>query len=206
MQKKRTPVRRNQVKIRSDLSWEQVKKNKGSLVFALIVILSLLVVHVVWVGPILADKDEITTRVKQQTDVAGKYEEKLKQAQSIRDNLTKQESKLKELQKSLFKGHDPYQLAASLGDMLSSKDGQKLDMKTYQVLASKEHGLYQEVTLRFNFMTTIEGLDYFLDRVRNFQTSIVVQEMNIQKVQRKGGPDLVINVILAALMEKGEKS
>jgi Tfp pilus assembly protein PilO len=194
------------MKMRSDLSWEQVKKSKGSLAFALIVILTLLVVHVIWVGPILVEKEEITARVKQQTETAAKYEEKLKQAQSIRENLTKQESKLKELQKSLFKGHDPYQLAASLGDMLSTKDGQKLDMKTYQVLASKEHGLYQEVTLRFSFMTTIEGLNYFLDRVRNFQTSIVVQEMNIQKVQRKGGPDLVVNVILAALMETGEKS
>lgn len=194
------------MKLRNDFSWEQIKKNRGSLAIACIAFLSLLVVHVFWLGPILDEKAEATTRVKQQTEVAAKYEEKLKQAQSIRDNLTKQESKLKELQKSLFKGHDPYQLAASLGDMLSSKDGQKLDMKTYQVLASKEHGLYQEVTLRFNFMTTIEGLNYFLDRVRNFQTSIVVQEMNIQKVQRKGGPDLVVNVILAALMEKGEKS
>ncbi len=194
------------MKLLSDFSWEQVKKNRGSLAFALIAFLSLLVVHVFWLGPILDEKAEVTTRVKQQMEIAAKYEEKLKQAQSIRENLVKQESKLKELQKSLFKGHDPYQLAASLGDMLSAKDGQKLDMKTYQVLASKEHGLYQEVTLRFNFMTTIEGLNYFLDRVRNFQTSIVVQEMNIQKVQRKGGPDLVVNVILAALMEKGEKS
>ncbi len=194
------------MKMRNDLSWENLKKYKGSVAFALIALLSLSVLHVFWLAPILAEKEEVTNRVKQQTEIAGKYEEKLKQAQSIRDNLTKQESKLKELQKSLFKGHDPYQLAASLGDMLSAKDGQKLDMKTYQVLASKEHGLYQEVTLRFNFMTTIEGLNYFLDRVRNFQTSIVVQEMNIQKVQRKGGPDLVINVILAALMEKGEKS
>ncbi len=194
------------MKMRNDLSWENLKKYKGSVAFALIALLSLSVLHVFWLTPILAEKEEVTNRVKQQTEIAGKYEEKLKQAQSIRDNLTKQESKLKELQKSLFKGHDPYQLAASLGDMLSAKDGQKLDMKTYQVLASKEHGLYQEVTLRFNFMTTIEGLNYFLDRVRNFQTSIVVQEMNIQKVQRKGGPDLVINVILAALMEKGEKS
>jgi hypothetical protein len=41
--------------------------------------------------------------------------------------------------------------------------------------------------------------------VRNFETSILVQEINIQKIQRKAGPDLVINVILAALMEKGEK-
>lgn len=194
------------MRIHNELSWEHMKKKKGSLAFAVIAILSLLVVHVYWLGPILADKEDLSARVKQQTEIAAKYEEKLKQAQSIRDNLIKQEAKLKELQKSLFKGHDPYQLAASLGDMLSAKDGQKLDMKTYQVLASKEHGLYQEVTLRFNFMTTIEGLHYFLDRVRNFQTSIVVQEMNIQKVQRKGGPDLVVNVILAALMEKGEKS
>ncbi|NTW37534.1 MAG: hypothetical protein HGB17_15745, partial [Syntrophobacteraceae bacterium] len=75
-----------------------------------------------------------------------------------------------------------------------------------QVLASKEYGLYQEVHLRFNFMTTIEGFHYFLEKARNFQSALLVQEINIQKVQRKGGPDLVVNVILAALMEKKEKS
>ena len=112
------------------------------------------------------------------------------------------------MQKRLFRGNDPYQLAASLGERLSSKeDGQqKLDIKTYQVLESKEYGLYQEVHLRFNFMTTIEGLQYFLDRVRKFETAMQVQEINIQRIQRKSGPDLVINVILAALMEKKAKS
>jgi len=110
------------------------------------------------------------------------------------------------MQSRLFQGNDPYQLAASLGEQLSAKGGQKLDIKTYQVLASKEYGLYQEVHLRFNFMTNIDGLHFFLERLRNSPTSILVQEINIQKIQRKTGPDLVINVILAALMEKGEKS
>lgn len=81
-----------------------------------------------------------------------------------------------------------------------------MDIKTYQVLASKEYGLYQEVHLRFNFMTTVDGLYFFLDRVKNFETALLVHEINVQKVQRAKGPDLVVNVILAALMEKGEKS
>ena len=88
----------------------------------------------------------------------------------------------------------------------AAADGQKLDIKTYQVLASKEYGLYQEVHLRFNLMTNVDGLHYFLARVKNSQFAILVQEINIQKIQRNKGPDLVVNVILAALMEKGEKS
>jgi len=137
-----------------------------------------------------------------------KYQEKLNQAQSIKDNLAKQERELTELQKKLFRGNDAYQLAASLGDQLSSKDdpASKLDIKTYQVLASKEYGLYQEVTLRYNFMTSVEGLHFFLERLRNFEMAILVQEINVQKIQRKGRPDLVVNVILAALLEKTEKS
>ena len=54
-------------------------------------------------------------------------------------------------------------------------------------------------------MTTVEGLHFFLDRLKNFHAAILVQEMNIQKIQRRSGPDLVVNVILAALMEKGDK-
>jgi hypothetical protein len=190
------------------LSLTEIKKQRSSLIMALIVLLTLVTGHFLWVAPLASENEDLELRVKQQADLVQKYQEKLTQAQSIKENLVKQESELKAMQKRLFRGNDPYQLAASLGDLLSPKGEQKkiLDIKTYQVLASKEYGLYQEVHLRFNFMTTIDGLHYFLERLRNFETAILVQEINIQKVQRKTGPDLVINVILAALMEKGEKT
>lgn len=191
------------------LSWDELKKQRSSIVLALVGVLVLLSAHFLWIAPVTSENDELENRVKQQNELVQKYREKLNQAQSIKENLVKQESELKAMQKRLFRGNDPYQLAASLGDLLSPKGEDKkklLDIKTYQVLASKEFGLYQEVHLRFNFMTTIEGLYHFLERLRNFETAILIQEINIQRVQRKGGPDLVINVILAALMEKGEKS
>jgi Tfp pilus assembly protein PilO len=189
-----------------ELSLDDIRKYRYSLAVGLVSLLVLLVVHLIWIAPLSAEKEGLEGRLSQQKELVKKYNEKLQQSQSIRDNLAKQESDLKELQKFLFKGNDPYQLAATLSEMLSAKEGQKLDIKTYQVLASKEYGLYQEVHLRFNFMTTIEGFHYFLEKARNFQSALLVQEINIQKVQRKGGPDLVVNVILAALMEKKEKS
>jgi hypothetical protein len=190
------------------LSLAEIKKQRSSLIMALALLLALLTGHFFWVAPMSSESEDLELKVKQQGELVQKYKEKLTQAQSIKENLVKQESELKAMQKRLFRGNDPYQLAASLGDLLSPKGEAKklLDIKTYQVLASKEYGLYQEVHLRFNFMTTIEGLHYFLDRLKNFETAILVQEINIQKVQRKTGPDLVINVILAALMEKGEKT
>jgi len=188
---------------------EDIRKHRWPIVASVIVAMVLAAVHFVWLAPIAAQKDALGSKIKQQQELIAKYEQKLKQGQSIQQDLTKQEDELKEMQKKLFRGTDPYQLAASLGDLLSSKGGdggQKLDIKTYQVLASKEYGLYQEVHLRFNLMTTVDGLHYFLARVRDSQFAILVQEINIQKIQRNKGPDLVINVILAALMEKGEKS
>jgi Tfp pilus assembly protein PilO len=189
-------------------SWAELKKQRLVLLVAFTTLLFLLVIYVIWLAPIESGKNDLETKVKQQTEIIKKYREKLEQAQNIKDTLVKKESELQEMQKRLFRGNDPYQLAASLGERLSSKgdSNKKLDIKTYQVLESKEYGLYQEVHLRFNFMTTIEGLQYFLDRVRKFETAMQVQEINIQRIQRKSGPDLVINVILAALMEKKEKS
>lgn len=189
------------------ITMAELRKQRLPILMALLTLAALLLVHFLWLSPTLSDKEAMEAKLIQQNDLVRKYQEKLNQAQSIKDNLVKQEKDLREMQKRLFRGNDPYQLAASLGDQLSAKGDpkQKLDIKTYQVLASKEYGLYQEVHLRFNFMTTVEGLHYFLQRVRNFETSILVQEINIQKIQRKAGPDLVINVILAALMEKGEK-
>ncbi|SPJ14580.1 conserved hypothetical protein [Syntrophobacter sp. SbD2] len=60
--------------------------------------------------------------------------------------------------------------------------------------------------LKFNIETNIDGLHYLLSRVKNSEFAIQVQEINIQKVTKPRGPDLVVDVILAALMEKGEKS
>ncbi len=192
-----------------DITIAGIKKQRSAIVSSIIVILALAIIDIVWVQPVISQKESIDSRIKQQQDLIHKYEQKLNQSQSIREDLTKHEGELKDMQKKLFRGTDPYQLAASLGDLLSSKggaDGQKLDIKTYQVLASKEYGLYQEVHLRFNLMTTVEGLHYFLARVKNSDFAILVQEINIQKIQRNRGPDLVVNVIIAALMEKGEKS
>jgi len=188
---------------------EDIRKHRWSIVASAIVVAVLAAAYFILIAPIAAQKEALDSRIKQQQELIAKYDQKLEQSQSIQENLARHEGELKEMQKKLFRGTDPYQLAASLGDLLSSKggaDGQKLDIKTYQVLASKEYGLYQEVHLRFNLMTNVDGLHYFLSRVKNSEFAILVQEINIQKIQRNNGPDLVVNVILAALMEKGEKS
>jgi len=188
---------------------EDISKYRGSIVASAIVVVALTAAYFILIAPIAAQKEELDSKIKLQQELIAKYDQKLKQSQSIQDNLARHEIELKEMQKKLFRGTDPYQLAASLRDLLSSKGGaggQKLDIKTYQVLASKEYGLYQEVHLRFNLMTNVDGLHYFLSKVKNSEFAILVQEINIQKIQRNKGPDLVVNVILAALMEKGEKS
>lgn len=191
-----------------ELSISDLRKDRFALLAGGVTVAMILLVHFLWLDPLLADKEALLTKVKQQNELVLKYREKLNQAQSIKENLIKQEAELKELQKQLFRGNDAYQLAASLGDILSPKDDpkNKLDIKTYQVLASKEFGLYQEVTLRYNFQTSVEGLHYFFERLKTFEQAILVQEVNIQKIQKKGGPDLVVNIILAALLEKGEKT
>lgn len=151
----------------------------------------------------------LVSKIEHQQKLISEYERKLSQSKVIRENLAKHEGALRKMKKRLFRGTDPYQLAASLGDLLSSNskaDAPKLDIKTYQVLTSKEHGLYEEVHMRFNLMTDIYGLHYFLTRVKNSEFAIQVKEINIQKIQRVRGPDLIVNVILAALMEKGKKS
>jgi hypothetical protein len=185
-------------------SWDEVKKHRLYAMAVLASLVVMIVLYMVWLSPVIAEKAQIAARLKQQIQLGKKYAEKLNHADGIKEDLAKHESELKTMQQHLFQGNDPYQLAAALGELL--KGGQKLDIKTYQVLASKEYGLYQEVHLRFNFMTTVQGLHFFLGRLKQSHTAVQVQEINIQKIQRQSGPDLVVNVILAALMEKGEKT
>lgn len=184
-----------------------LKKNRYSILAVIVVLMALMVLYMLFINPIEEEKEGLKGNLSQQNALAQKFAEKLKQGSSIREDLQKRQQELSVMQKRLFRGNDPYQLAASMGEALSKGDQQhKLDVKTYQVLASKEFGLYQEVHLRFNLMTDIMGLRYFLQKVDEMETAMVVQEINIQKVQRKTGPDLVINVILAALMEKKDKT
>ncbi len=189
-------------------STAQIKKHRKAVALAILLLVSLVVINFVWLKPVINSNELIEAKIKQHHDLVNKYQSKLKQSQSIREKLAQQEQELKQMQKRLFRGTDPYQLAASLGDLLKSSagEGKNLDIKTYQVLASKEYGLYQEVHLRFNLMTNVDGLFYFLERIKHSDFAILVQEINIQKIQRNRGPDLVVNVILAALMEKGEKA
>jgi DNA repair exonuclease SbcCD ATPase subunit len=185
-------------------TWDDLKKNRSSAMAIAAVLVAMILFYALWLAPVSSEKSELQTRTTQLLQLEKKYREKLNQAEGIRTNLASHEAELKTMQQLLFQGNDPYQLAAALGELL--KGGHKLDIKTYQVLTSKEYGLYQEVHLRFNLMTTIEGLQYLLDKLKDSHTAVQIQEINIQKIQRQSGPDLVINVILAALMGKGEKT
>lgn len=195
--------------VKVDITLGDIKKYQWSIAASLIVVVVVAIAYLTLIAPITDRKQMLVSKIDHQRKLISQYGQKLSQSKLIKENVAKHEGALRKMQKKLFRGTDPYQLAASLGDLLSSKskpDAPKLDIKTYQVLTSKEHGLYEEVLMRFNLMTDIYGLHYFLTRVKNSEFAIQVKEINIQKIQRVKGPDLIVNVILAALMEKGKKT
>ena len=184
---------------------DQAKKHRLSLMITLAVAVGILAVHLLWLSPVLDKKWELTERIAQQQQMIQKYQEKLAQGKDLKDNLGSQEKELSRLQKRVFHGDDSYQLAAKLGEVVSAKGSQDLNVKSYQVLASKEYGAYQEVQLKFDFTSTITGLHNFLSGVQKSETAIQVQQLRVQKIQRKTGHDLVISVVLTALMETSKK-
>lgn len=195
--------------VKFDITMGDIKRHQWSIAASILVVVVLAIAYWSQIAPITNRKQMLVSKIDHQRRLIAEYHRKLSQSKVIRENLAKHEGALRQMQKKLFRGTDPYQLAASLGDQFSSKgkpDEPKLDIKTYQVLPSEEHGLYEEVLMRFNLMTNIYGLHYFLTRIKNSEFAIQVKEINIQKIQRIKGPDLIVNVILAALMEKGKQS
>jgi hypothetical protein len=186
--------------------WQRIKQWRVSILVFCLAVLSLLTVHVFWLHPILTETDEIQGRIQQQKQMIQKYQEKLDQSKDLKEKLEKQGKELSRLQRKVFRGDDSYQLAATLGELLSFKGTQDLTIKSYQVLASKEYGLYQEVQLKFDFTATIQGLHRFLSALKRSPTAILVQQLRIQRIQRKTGHDLVLSVVLSALMEPVKKS
>lgn len=183
----------------------QVERHRMSLALMAVVGIGLLLMHWFWLEPVLSQKQELSDSIAQQQVMIQKYQEKLAQGTVFKESLTKQEQELGQLQRKVFRGEDSYQLAAKLGDIMSAKGSQDLNVKSYQVLASKEHGVYQEVQVKFDFTATIAGVYTFLNGIQKSSTAIQVQQMRVQKVQRKTGHDLVISVVLTALMEISKK-
>jgi hypothetical protein len=194
------------MRVKRNLSLDQLKKHRFSLAIAVIAVLSLLVMHVFWLSPLLEKKREVSERITQQQQMTQKYQEKLAKSKDLKETLGNQERELTRLQKKVFRGDDSYQLAAKLGEMLATKGSQDINVKSYQVLASKEYGLYQEVQLKFDFTATIMGLQNFLSSLQKSPAAILVQQLRVQKIQRKVGHDLVVSVVLTALMEPSKRS
>jgi cell division protein FtsB len=191
---------------RKKFSLAELRRSRSSVLIVLITIVGLWVIHSFWLGPGVLETGPLTAQVEQQKQLIEKYEKKLEQAQGLREKLESQEKELGQLREGLYKGSDPYQLAASLGEVFTPKGSQELNMKSYQVLDSKEYGLYQQVRLKFYFMASIQGLHQFLESLEKTQTVLAVDQMDVRKGGAKGGADLVVNVIISALMEKGESS
>jgi Tfp pilus assembly protein PilO len=187
------------------LSWDELKRHRWPALFSLCVALALLVGHTWWLAPILEKNADLSDRIKQQQQLMQKYQEKLSQGKDLRDHLGQQEKELTRLQKKVFRGEDAYQLAAKLNELLASKGSQDLNIKSYQVLASKEYGLYHEVQLKFDFTATTPGLFHFFQGLQRSPSALLVQQLRIQRIQRKGGHDLVVSVVLTALMETSKK-
>jgi Tfp pilus assembly protein PilO len=194
--------------MRADRSFvlAQIKRHRFSIALASCVLLGLLLAHVFWLGPLEEKTGELSDRTTQQQQLIEKYQEKLGKSKDLKEALGKQEKELSRLQKRVFRGDDSYQLAAKLGELLAAKGSQDLNIKSYQVLASKEYGLYQEVQLKFDFTATITGLFNFVSGLQKSPTAILVQQLRIQRIQRKVGHDLVVSVVLTALMETSKKS
>lgn len=194
------------MKLKTEISFRDLKKHQFSIMFVLFTVVAVWVAHVFWLRDGILETDSLTAQVSQQKQLIEKYEDKLGKAQGLRESLESQEKELKHLREGLYKGGDPYQLAASLGEVFSPKGSQDLSIKSYQVLDSKEYGLYQQVRLKFYFTSSIRGLYTFLRGIEKSQTVLAIDQMDIRKGGGRGGLDLVVNVIVSALMEKSERS
>ena len=62
---------------------EDIRKHRWSIVAIVIVILALAAAHFIWVAPVIDQKEALDSKIKQQQDTIAKYEQKLKQGQSI---------------------------------------------------------------------------------------------------------------------------
>ena len=148
----------------------QVERHRTSLALMAVVGICLLLAHWFWLEPILIQKQELSENIAQQQAMIQKYQEKLAQGTVFKESLTKQEQELGQLQRKVFRGEDSYQLAAKLGDIVSAKGSQDLNVKSYQVFKQESLKSHQSHNLE-GFVIHLSSSKIFSAHLINFSFS-----------------------------------
>ncbi len=98
-----------------------IRKNRWSIASCAIVATVLAMIYFIFITPIIAQKESLESRIKQQKELVAKYEQKLTQSQNIQENIARHEGELKEMQKKLFQGGDPYHNSPLLSEIFSHR-------------------------------------------------------------------------------------
>ncbi|MCX7823320.1 MAG: type 4a pilus biogenesis protein PilO [Syntrophobacterales bacterium] len=173
------------------------------VVFGFILALSLF--HITIFSPVVEQVRGLRDRIAQERQVVEKLRKKLSEADQIKERLSKSQQELTAIREKLFPSSDPYQLASKLEEALSTGDKKDIVIKSYQVVSSRELGLYQEVQYSISIDTNIYGLSQFLSWINNYSSSVRVGEFNIRYAPRSGkesSVDLIVNMTLTVFMQK----
>ena len=84
-----------------------ISKHRCSIVASATVVVTLAGAYLILIAPIAAQKEVFDSRIKQQQELIAKYNQKLKQSQSIQDNLARHEEELKRHAKEAVPGDRP---------------------------------------------------------------------------------------------------
>lgn len=188
--------------IKNPLFW---KRNKNGIFIITGFALALFLFHVFVLSPIAERVRELRNLISQERQTVEKYRKKLAEAEQIKERLLKSQQELSAIKEKLFPSNDPYQLATKLEEALSSGDKKDVVIKSYQIVSSKELGLYQEVQYSLSIDANIYGLSQFLIWLNNYASSVRLGEFNIRYAPRGGkesSTDLIINLTLTVLMQK----
>ncbi len=166
--------------------------------------LILLILYLSLVSPVVESNTILKSQITQTSLTISKYEEKLKESEKLKDTITNAQKELDALKGKLFPSNDPYQFTTKLEETIAEDGKKDIVIKSYQILSSKEYGLYQEVQYSLSFDANIYGISKFLDWLSKFETSVRINEFNLRYAPRgdQSNVDLIVNVNLTVLMPK----
>jgi len=177
---------------------KHIRRYKTTLLISICTLIVGVGIFLFWINPLITTKKELKSRIIQEKLLLGKYEKKLKNAKSLEEQLKQKQQELQRLQKQLFPGKDPYELAAKLEGISKSN----VTVRSYQVVSTKDYSLYSEVRFRFVLETDIYGL-YKLANWFSQSPYVIVKELQIRYMSRgKGRSGLRVNLTISALLQK----
>ena len=167
---------------------------------ALVTAIVVLVVKFV-VDPLFQAQEQIREETPVKIKQLEKYRQFVAERSRFEENLKTVTALSTRSMASLLGGDTAPLAAASLQDILKTLSAKnQIAIKSEKVLNPIPNGLFEQIPVQIEFMSSITNLTNFLYDMETYQKLLIVTDLDIRVINRRSPQDVSVVIVVAGLM------